>query len=190
MRHLKSGRHLNRTPSHRRALFRNLSCSLILSLREYDEKEEGKPETPGRIVTTLAKAKEVKPLIDKLITLAKKAQPHEDAAEQFATSAARNTPEWKAWRESARWRQWNQAIAPAVALRRRAFALLRDKKAVKILFEELAPRFRDRQGGYTRVVRLAAHRLGDGGPQAILEFVGEHDRVKVRRRAAPVVTGD
>ena len=63
------------------------------------------------------------------------------------------------------------------------FALLRDKEAVRILFRDLAPRFRDRAGGYTRVVRLSTCRLGDGGPQAILEFVGENDRVKTRRRS-------
>ena len=188
MRHQKRGRHLNRTPSHRRALFRNLSCSLILSLKEYEDKDPTKPKTPGRIVTTVAKAKEMRPLIDKLITLAKKSQVHEDAAEQFATSAAHGTAEWKDWRQSERWQRWNQAIAPAVALRQRAFALLRDKEAVRILFRDLAPRFRDRAGGYTRVVRLSTCRLGDGGPQAILEFVGENDRVKTRRRVAPMVT--
>ncbi len=165
-----------------------MSCSLILSLREYGEKEVGKPKVPGRIITTVAKAKEVRPMIDKLVTLAKKSQAHEDAAEQFATSAERNSPEWKAWRESSRWQQWNQAIAPAVTLRRRAFAALRDKEAVRILFREIAPRFRDRQGGYTRIVRLSTYRLGDAGPQAMLEFVGENDRVKTRKRVAPVVT--
>ncbi len=191
MRHQKAGRHLNRTPAHRRALFRNQLCSLILSLREWpDEKVPGKPKTPGRIVTTVAKAKELRPLIEKLITLAKKSQAHEDAAEQFATSAERNTPAWKEWRKSDRWKNWNQAIAPAVTLRRRAFAALRDKDAVRILFGELAPRFRDRAGGYTRVVRLSTYRLGDAGPQAILEFVGENDRVKSRRRVAPVVSND
>lgn len=191
MRHQRAGRHLNRTPSHRRALFRNQLCALILSLREWpDEKIPGKPKVPGRIVTTLAKAKELKPLIEKLITLAKKSQQYEDAAEQFATSAERNTPEWREWRKSPRWNQWNQAIAPAVGLRRRAFAALRDKDAVRILFHELAPRFRDRNGGYTRVVRLPTYRLGDAGVQAMLEFVGENDRVKTRRRVAPVVTSE
>jgi large subunit ribosomal protein L17 len=191
MRHQKAGRHLNRTPSHRRALFRNQLCSLILSLREWpDEKVPGKPKVRGRIVTTVAKAKELRPLMEKLITLAKKSQAHEDAAEQFATSADRNTPAWKEWRKSDRWKQWNQAIAPAVALRRRAFAALRDKDAVRILFKDLAPRFRDRAGGYTRVVRLSTYRLGDAGPQALLEFVGENDRVKARRRVAPVVSND
>lgn len=191
MRHQKAGRHLNRTPSHRRALFRNQLCSLILSLKEWpDETIPGKPKTPGRIITTLAKAKELRPQIEKLITLAKKSQVHEDAAEQFATAAARNTSEWKDWRKSPRWQQWNKAIAPAVTLRRRAFAVLRDKDAVRILFRDLAPRFRDRQGGYTRVVRLSTFRLGDAGPQAMLEFVGENDRVKTRRRVAPVVTNE
>lgn len=191
MRHQRAGRHLNRTPSHRRALFRNQMCALILSLREWpDKKIPGKPKVPGRIVTTLAKAKELRPLIEKLITLAKRSQQYEDAAEQFATSADRNTPEWKEWRKSPRWVQWNQAIAPAVGLRRRAFAALRDKEAVRILFRDLAPRFRDRNGGYTRVVRLPTYRLGDAGVQAMLEFVGENDRVKTRRRVAPVVTNE
>jgi large subunit ribosomal protein L17 len=188
MRHKKAGRHLNRTPAHRRALFRNQLTSLILSLKEWEEGAVGKPKVKGRIITTLAKAKELRPQIEKLITLAKKSQTHEDAAEQFATSADRNTTEWKEWRKSDRWRQWNQAIAPAVTLRRRAFAALRDKDAVKILFGELAPRFRDRNGGYTRVIRLSEFRLGDAGVKAILEFVGENDRVKTRRRVAPVVT--
>jgi large subunit ribosomal protein L17 len=190
MRHQKAGRHLNRTPAHRRALFRNLSCSLILSLKEYEPDEVGKPKVAGRITTTLAKAKELRPIFEKLITLAKKSQAHEDAAEQFATSAARHTSEWKAWRESPRWQEWNQAIAPAVSLRRRAFAALRDKEAVRILFADLAPRFRDRNGGYLRVVRLPTYRLGDGGVQAMVEFVGQNDRVKTRRRVAPVVTDD
>lgn len=188
MRHQKAGRHLNRTPSHRRALFRNQLCSLILSLKEWEEGAVGAPKVKGRIITTVAKAKEVRPLMEKLITLAKKSQAYEDQAEQFQTSAARNTPEWKEWRKSTRWQQWNQAIAPAVTLRRRAFAALRDKEAVKILFGVLAPRFRDRQGGYTRVIRISDYRLGDGGPQAMLEFVGENDRVKTRKRVAPVVT--
>jgi len=189
MRHKVAGRHLNRTPAHRRALFRNQMTSLILTLREWpDEKIPGKPEVAGRIITTLPKAKELRPMIEKLITLAKKSQAYEDAAEQFAIAADRNSPEWKEWRKSPRWVQWNQAIAPAVTLRRRAFAALRDKEAVRLLFNVLAPRFRDRQGGYTRIVRLATFRLGDAGRQAMLEFVGENDRVKTRRRVAPVVT--
>ena len=64
-----------------------------------------------------------------------------------------------------------------VVARRRALRLLGDKQAVRILFAEVAPRFADRHGGYTRVLRLAKPRLGDAGTRAILEFVGVRDRV-------------
>jgi large subunit ribosomal protein L17 len=77
-------------------------------------------------------------------------------------------------------------MAPAVAARRRAFALLRDKEAVALLFDTVAPRFRDRNGGYLRIVRIAERRLGDAGEQALVEFVGERDRAS-RTRKAPVV---
>ena len=186
MRHRVRGRILGRNASHRKAMFRNMACSLITSVRVPDD-APNKPAVPGRIVTTVAKAKELRPLVEKLITLAKKARAHEDAAEQFATSAARNSDDWKAWRKSDRWQQWANAIAPAVNYRRRAFAALRDKAAVSILFSELGPRFRERAGGYTRIVRLAEFRVGDAGRKAVLEFVGERDRVKARRRQAPVV---
>ncbi len=189
MRHGKRGRKLNRNASHRHAMFRNMATSLITSLR-VDEDAENKPKVPGRIVTTLEKAKELRPQVEKLITLARKSLSHQEAAEQFATSAERNTDAWKEWRKSDRWQQWVKAIAPAVTYRRRAFAALRDRKAVEILFADLGPRFRDREGGYTRVVRLAEYRLGDAGRKALIEFVGERDRLKARRRQAPVVTSD
>ena len=103
------------------------------------------------------------------------------------TDAEKGSDAWQAWRKSDQWQQWSNAIAPAVALRRRAFAALRDDLAVSILFDELATRFADRQGGYLRIVRLATVRLGDGGAQAMIEFVGERDRVKAKKRTAPVV---
>jgi large subunit ribosomal protein L17 len=187
MRHRKRGRKLGRNASHRKALFRNMASQLIRSVR-VDEEDETGPKVPGRIVTTLAKAKELRPYVEKLITMAIRAAEHSKKSHEFKTSADRNTAEWKKWRESDQWNKWNQAVAPSVALRRRAFSILRDREAVSVLFDELAERFADRPGGYTRVVRLAQVRLGDAGRKAIIEFCGERDRVKgTRRRAAPVV---
>ena len=87
------------------------------------------------------------------------------------------------------WSAWNAAIAPAVAARRRCLQLLGDKQAVRVLFDEVAPRFTDRPGGYTRIVRLAKPRLGDAGTRVILEFVGVRDRV-VERSVRPTFEGE
>ncbi|SFI77568.1 bL17 family ribosomal protein [Planctomicrobium piriforme] len=188
MRHRVKGRILGRNASHRKAMFKNMAASLIKTVR-FEEGAEGAPKVAGRIITTTPKAKELRPFVEKLITLAKNALPHEENAKQFATSADKNSPEWKKWRESDQWVKWSTAKSPAVTARRRAFAALRDIEAVDILFSELAPRFADRNGGYTRILRLAKPRLGDSGERAMIEFVGEHDRVK-SRRTAPVVVND
>ena len=95
-------------------------------------------------------------------------------------TAARNSQAWKDWRKSDRYPQWNNAISPMLVARRRAIVMLGDKQAVRILFADVAPRFVDRPGGYTRVLRLAKPRLGDAGTRAILEFVGVRDRVSER----------
>jgi large subunit ribosomal protein L17 len=180
------GRTLGRNASHRRAMFRNMAASFIRTLRP-GEDDPNKPKAQGRIITTVAKAKELRPFIEKLVTIARKAQGHEQNAAAFATKAKRNSTEWKTWRESDTYHKWNQAIAPAVTYRRKAFSLLRDKLAVQILFDEVAKRFEARDGGYTRIVRIATRRLGDGGSQALIEFVGVHDRVRQRRaRPAPI----
>lgn len=188
MRHRVRGRTLGRNASHRHAMFRNMAVSLITSVRPGEG--EGAPKVAGRVITTLEKAKELRPIVEKLVTLARKSLAHEAAAKEFATTAERNSDAWKKWRQSDEWQKWVKAIAPAVALRRRAFAELRDKQAVEILFADLGPRFADRQGGYTRIVRLAEFRLGDAGRKALIEFVGENDRVKQRTRQAPVVKDD
>ncbi len=176
------------------AMLRNLVTSLILTLREADYYEglkqaDGRtavnpPKHPGRVITTVEKAKEVRPLVERVITIAKRSLPAERAAAEFATTAARNTPEWKAWREGPNYLKWNNAKAPAVTARRRAFAILRDKEAVAMLFDVVAPRFEDRNGGYTRILKLAKPRLGDAGARAALEFVGQNDRV-TRKAAKP-----
>ena len=118
MRHIKSGRRLGRTSSHRKAMFRNMAASML------------KHET---IKTTLAKAKELRRVVEPLITLAK-----EDS----------------------------------VANRRLAFDRLRDKEVVGKLFSELGPRFKDRPGGYLRILKTGP-RAGDAAPMAIVMFSGE-----------------
>lgn len=116
MRHGMSGRKLNRTSSHRKALFSNMANALI--------KHE-------QIKTTLPKAKELRPVVEKLVTLGKRGNLH---------------------------------------ARRQAFAMLRDDGMTRKLFDTLAERYADRQGGYTRVLK-AGHRYGDAAPMAIIEFV-------------------
>jgi large subunit ribosomal protein L17 len=172
MRHRRKGRVLGRSPSHQRALLRNLAAALMLTERETEAGEVGAPKVTGRIVTTVAKAKEVRPLVERCVTIAKRGLEASGKAGEFATSAARDSAEWKRWRQSDAWAQWAQAAAPAVKARRRVVQLLGDKQAARILFERIAPRFTDRPGGYTRILKLATPRLGDAGPRAILEFVG------------------
>ena len=117
MRHRKSGRHLNRTSSHRDAMFRNMAVSLIQH---------------ELIKTTVAKAKELRRVAEPLITLAKQ---------------------------------------DSVANRRLAFSRTRSKTAVGKLFAELGPRYRDRPGGYTRILKCG-YRSGDAAPMAFIELVG------------------
>ncbi|MDM8564179.1 50S ribosomal protein L17 [Candidatus Halobeggiatoa sp. HSG11] len=116
MRHRHSGRHLNRTSSHRKAMFKNMSVSLL-----HHE----------LIKTTLPKAKELRRVVEPLITLSK-----EDS----------------------------------VAKRRLAFARLRDRAIVTKLFNELGPRYKDRPGGYLRVLKCG-FRTGDCAPMAIVELI-------------------
>lgn len=115
MRHQKSGRKLNRSGAHRTALFRNLVTALI--------RQE-------RIRTTDAKAKELRSLADRMVTLGKQGTLH---------------------------------------ARRRAFDRIRDRDAVKKLFDELAPRFRERSGGYTRILKIG-RRPGDAAPVSLIEW--------------------
>ena len=176
MRHRRRGRTLGRSPSHQRALLKNLASALILTERETDD--DNAPKVPGRIVTTLQKAKEVRPLVERCITIARRALPHQEAADALETDAERRSEEWRAWRNGPEWHEWNRTVAPALTARRRLVKLLGDKEAVRVLFDTVAPRFVDRPGGYTRIMKLAMPRLGDAGPRAILEFVGEHDRVR------------
>ncbi|MGI9455048.1 MAG: bL17 family ribosomal protein [Aeoliella sp.] len=185
MRHRRRGRKLGRNPNHQRALLRSLASELILTERDPDhvlfDKELSKnapapPRVPGRIVTTVAKAKEVRPLVERCVTIAKKALVPLETAERMEPDGGRGGDAWKSWRKGDQYREWNSTMAPALAARRRLIQLLGSKEAAEILIDDIAPRFVDRAGGYTRVVKLAQPRLGDAGPQALLEFVGKRDR--------------
>lgn len=120
MRHRKSGRRLGRNSSHRRAMYRNMAASLL------------RHET---IRTTLPKAKELRRVVEPLITLAKQ---------------------------------------DGVAQRRRAFDRLRDKQVVGKLFNELGPRFKDRPGGYLRILKMGL-RPGDAAPMALVQLLDQPD---------------
>jgi large subunit ribosomal protein L17 len=186
MRHRRRSRVLGRSPSHRKALLRNLASALFLTELDKDEylDEKQAPKVKGRIITTMPKAKEVRSLVERAITIARSAQSALDDAARHATNAERNTDEWRKWRKSKQWNQWSVAIAPAVNARRRIIRMLGNKRATKVCFEVVAPRFADRSGGYTRILRLATPRLGDAGTRAVLEFVGVRDRGG-KKAAAP-----
>ncbi|NOZ32555.1 MAG: 50S ribosomal protein L17 [Alphaproteobacteria bacterium] len=123
MRHRKAGRKLNRTASHRKAMFANMSAALI--------KHE-------QIVTTLPKAKELRPIVEKLVTLAKRGGLH---------------------------------------ARRQAIARIGDETQAKKLFDTLGPRYKERMGGYTRILK-AGFRYGDNAPVAVIEFVDRDEDAK------------
>ncbi|QDT09402.1 bL17 family ribosomal protein [Planctomycetes bacterium K23_9] len=176
MRHRRKGRTLGRSPSHRKALLKNLASALFLTERDA-ELDDNAPKIPGRITTTLHKAKEVRPLVEKCITLAKKSMPSAAEAQKFAHDGDRGTDAYKKWRKSDDWQKWAAARAPVVAAQRRVVQLIGDKQATKILFDVIAERYTDRPGGYTRIMRLATPRLGDNGVRAVLELVGNNDRV-------------
>jgi large subunit ribosomal protein L17 len=187
-------------------LFKNLVKALILTEDPANEllAQQGvivsAPKVKGRIITTLHKAKEVRPLVEKCITIARKGIEADEAAKQFGTQAEKNTPEWQQWRQSPEWHKWAAARAPAIAARRRIIAMLSevgdkdnpgDKRVIRVLFDEIAPRFMDRPGGYTRILKLAKPRLGDAGARAILEFVGKNDRTRNEARPeAPAFDND
>ena len=132
MKHRIKGKKLNRTSSHRKALFKNMAQAII--------KHE-------QIITTLSKAKTMKPIIDKLITLGKKGSLH---------------------------------------ARRQAFSQLRDNGMVKKLFDDLASRYANRQGGYSRVLK-AGYRYGDAAAMAVLELVDRDEEAR-GKDSGPVQT--
>ena len=131
MRHLKSKRKLNKTSSHRKAMLGNMAVALI--------KHE-------QIQTTLPKAKELSPFVDKLITLGKKGD---------------------------------------LASRKKAYSILPEKKWTSKIFDELSERYKERDGGYTRVLK-AGFRYGDSAPMAVIELV-DRDPEALGQDSGPVI---
>ena len=127
MRHRNAGFKLGRNTSHRRALLRNLTTSVIIE---------------DRVETTLTKAKAVRPLVEKMITLGKKGDLHS---------------------------------------RRQALSFLMTDKSVERLFDTVAERYKDRQGGYLRIVRTG-FRKGDGGEKAFIELLGAEKQLDAKRQ--------
>jgi large subunit ribosomal protein L17 len=189
MRHRKRGRHLGRTSSHRVALLRNLASALLLTEVD-DDLADNKPKIKGRIVTTLEKAKEVRPLVERCITIARRSLSASEISAKLEPTAKKGTDAWKSWRNGPGWREWCAARAPVVTAKRRVMQLLGNSTAMAILFDVVAPRMKDRDGGYTRVLRLAKPRLGDAGTTAILELVGKSDRVKQTSTIRPTMDNE
>jgi len=158
-------------------MLKNLASALFLTERD-PELDDNAPKVPGRVVTTEAKAKEVRPLVEKCITIACRGLADAKRADDLAPSADRNSAEWKAWRQSPQWQQWAAARAPYV------------DQAVGVLFETVAPRFVDRPGGYTRILKLARPRLGDAGTRAVIEFVGNARDRKTEKPQKPAFDSD
>ena len=173
MRHKKQGRKLNRNKSSRLALFR----SMLLGLFRY-----------GKIMTTCAKAKECAPKADRVITLAKRADRKITEAET-KSKASKNgemTPELQQQIDKSK-------IAIQVNYLRQIVALIQDKELAHNIFYTLAPLFKNRQGGYTSVVRFEKHRDGDNAPQALLrlvEFPKTDDKTEEKADAKPKVKKD
>ena len=99
MRHRKKGRRLGRSCSHRKAMLRNLASSLFLTERDA-ELDDNAPKVKGRVITTLHKAKEVRPLVERCITSARRSLAHQAAAEEFESPDERGSDAWKSWRQT------------------------------------------------------------------------------------------
>ena len=187
MRHRRGGYRLGRTTAHRASTLRNLALGLFQH---------------GQISTTVPKAKALQPFVEKIITDAKEgtiaARRRVIAklgGDKFAFDwlylGKNPSDEDKAGVDKLRTRAEKFFKLPSAAVERNRYGELRKSpKLVRHIFENVAPRFKDRAGGYTRIVKLGKHRIGDASPLCIIQFVGAEDGPEVggqpstRRRQA------
>lgn len=188
MRHRRGGYKLGRTTAHRTSTLRNLAAAMF---------------EHGQVVTTVTKAKAMRPMVEKIVTLAKKGDlasrrrviamlGRDRLAFDWLWLAKKATDEEKAAVDKLRDRATKFFDIPdsSQVERNRYGELRKAPKLVKHIFTNVAPRFKDRAGGYTRIVRLGKHRIGDGSELALIQFVGAEEgpeiggRPSTRRRTA------
>lgn len=183
MRHKLAGRHLARTPAHHEAMRRNLAQSLF----QY-----------GQIETTLPKAKEVRAFVEKLITLARKnslrsrqlviAMLNDRAVigrEQQEQYDAMSLHQQERVLKNRSGRRHRTGAVPA-CYNKKSFPFVA-KSVVHVLINEIAPRYKDRTGGYTRIIRLSKRRIGDSSQLAVLQLVGSDGEVLAEESKKAVV---
>ena len=151
MRHRVAGYKLNRDMEHRRAMWRNLAVSLFAH---------------GQITTTVAKAKSVQPMVEKIITLARQ----DTLTARRRVIRAIGNP----YAITFDVKEVDPADVPEYKINRYG-ELVSGPRVVKKLFGEIGPKYKDRDGGYTRIVRLAKRRIGDGGDLCVLQLVGDEE---------------
>jgi large subunit ribosomal protein L17 len=188
MRHRRGGYKLGRTTAHRTSTLRNLAAAMF---------------EHGQVVTTVTKAKAMRPMVEKIVTLAKKGDlasrrrviamlGRDRLAFDWLWLAKKATDEEKAAVDKLRDRATKFFDIPdsSQVERNRYGELRKAPKLVKHIFTNVAPRFKDRAGGYTRIIRLGKHRIGDGSELALIQFVGAEEgpeiggRPSTRRRTA------
>lgn len=173
MRHRKGGYKLGRTTSHRIATLRNLAAGVL---------------EHGQIVTTLPRAKAVQPMVEKIITLAKRGDIHARRLVVAKLGDNRTAFEWLYLPKDASEGEKNSVKKMSDAAsaffpiptgdkveRNRYGELRKAPKLVKHVFENIAPRYTDRPGGCTRIVKLGKRRIGDAGELCVLQFVGAEE---------------
>jgi large subunit ribosomal protein L17 len=188
MRHRRAGYRLGRTTAHRASTLRHIAAGLF---------------EHGQVVTTIPRAKAVQPMVEKIVTLAKRGDLHARRLVIAKLGGDRASFDWLYLPKDASDQEKEQVqklrdhaaqffdVPESAAVERNRYGEIRKApKLVKHIFDRVAPRFRDRPGGYTRIVKLGKARVGDGGELCVLQFVGAEEGPEIggkpstRRRIA------